>query len=48
MSKYTYLCNQLTIMDYNEKPIVFVLDMSVGLKSLINELEYHGIYKKDI
>ena len=46
LSSYSYSFNQLTVFDKSDKPVIFVADMRIGLKSLISELEYHGIHKK--
>lgn len=46
LSSYSYSFNQLTVFDKSDKPVIFVADNRIGLKSLISELEYHGIYKK--
>ena len=46
LSSYSYSFNQLTVFNKNDEPVIFVADMRIGLKSLITELEYHGIFKK--
>ena len=46
LSSYSYSFNQLNIFNKNDEPVIFVADMRIGLKTLITELEYHGIFKK--
>ena len=43
IKKYKYSFNQLTVYDKSEKIIFFIADNRVGIKSIIKELEYHGI-----
>ena len=43
MKKYKYSFNQLTVYDKSEKIIFLIADNRVGIKSIIKELEYHGI-----
>jgi hypothetical protein len=46
ISSYSFSFNQLIVFGKDDKILFFVGDLRVGLKSLINELEYHSIPRK--
>ena len=46
ISSYSFSFNQLIVFGKDCKTLFFVGDLRVGLKSLINELEYHSIPRK--
>ena len=47
MARYFYSYNQLTVYDKEGKSLLFVGDMRVGMKALIDTLEHHGITQED-
>ena len=46
MSNYSFSYNQLSVFDKNDKLLFFVGDMRIGVKSIVNALENHGVYRK--
>ena len=46
ISSYSFSFNQLIVFGKDDKTLFFVGDLRVGLKSLIIELEYHSIPRK--
>jgi len=43
--KYKYEFNQIMVLDKNNKVLFFVADSRIGIKSIVNELNYHGIFR---
>ena len=46
MASYHYSFNQLTVYDNKHKAIFGVYDNRVGLKKLLNQLDYNGVYRE--
>lgn len=46
MFSYHYSFNQLTVYNKEHKPILGVYDNRVGMKALLNQLDYRGIFRE--
>ena len=46
MSNYSFSYNQLSVYDKTDKLLFFVGDMRIGVTSIVNALENHGVYRK--